>query len=58
MRWSLEDLSALTGIGVTTLARFEGEVHTPRRVYLQLIRDKMEAAGLRFTSNGGVVPPR
>lgn len=57
LQWSLDDLSKCCGISLSTIARFEVGVHTPKKLYLELIRNKLEAAGVRFTKDGGVVPP-
>lgn len=58
--WSVTDLSTFSGVGRSTVARFElGQNVQPDRV--QAMRRALEAAGVQFVEGGklagAVVPP-
>jgi transcriptional regulator with XRE-family HTH domain len=59
--WSVTDLSTFSGVGRSTVARFElGQNVQPDRV--QAMRRTFEGKGVQFLDGGklagGVVPPR
>jgi transcriptional regulator with XRE-family HTH domain len=45
-------------INPNTVVRFENGRNTPNPVTLAAIRQAFEAAGIDFTENGGIVPPK
>jgi transcriptional regulator with XRE-family HTH domain len=55
--WSILDLAARAHVGATTIARFE-RGKPANLSTLTLIRQAFEAAGVRFTEDGGIVPPK
>ena len=55
--WSTRDLAKHSHVGATTIARFEGgKAANPST--LALLKQALEAAGVRFTDDGGIVPPK
>ncbi|MGA7329679.1 MAG: helix-turn-helix transcriptional regulator [Rhodomicrobium sp.] len=57
LNWSTRDLAKRSHVGATTIARFEsGKPSNPST--LALLRQAFEAAGVRFTEDGGIVPPK
>ena len=55
--WGVRDLAAHAHIGTNTVARFESGKPANAST-LVLIRQDFEAAGVRFTADGGIVPPK
>lgn len=56
LNWSTRDLAKVSHVGATTIARFEkGKPANPST--LALLKQAFEAAGVRFTEDGGVFPP-
>jgi transcriptional regulator with XRE-family HTH domain len=55
--WGVRELAEKAQIGVTTINRFETGQTTPVRGTLIVIQQTFEAAGIRFTDEGGVIPP-
>jgi len=57
LEWGVRELAEAAGINVNTVTRFESgkksNVSTQK-----LIRQAFEAAGVRFTDDGGIVPPK
>jgi len=54
--WGVRDLAKHAHVGANTVARFEsGKPANASTV--TLIKQAFEAAGVRFTENGGVEPP-
>ena len=49
--WSAKDMSSVTGIGVTTLRKFESNQHTTDQSK-KAIREAFEEAGVEFTNGG------
>jgi hypothetical protein len=58
LEWGVRDLSARSKIGVTTITRFETGQSAPVPATLIVLRQTFEAAGVRFTEDGGIVPPK
>ena len=57
LKWSTRDLAKASRVGATTIARFEsGKPANPST--LTLLKQAFEAAGVRFTEDGGVIPPK
>ena len=55
--WSTRDLAKHAHVGSNTVARFEnGKPANTSTV--TLIQQAFEAAGVRFTDDGGIVPPK
>jgi transcriptional regulator with XRE-family HTH domain len=55
--WSAQDLAKRARVGSNTVVRFEnGKPANASTV--TLIQQAFEAAGVRFTDDGGVVPPK
>ena len=51
LNWSVQDLSAATGVGTATIVRYEAAEHAipkSRKNNLETIRTAFEAAGLQF----------
>ncbi len=57
LNWSTRDLAERSRVGTNTVARFENG-KTANASTLTLIRQAFEAAGVRFTEDGGIVPPK
>jgi transcriptional regulator with XRE-family HTH domain len=57
LQWSLEDLANKTGISMSTIARFEIGQHKPKKLYLKLIREKFEDAGVEFRDDRWAAAP-
>ena len=55
--WGVRDLAKHASIGVNTVARFESGKPANASTLL-LIKQAFEAAGVRFTDDGGIVPPK
>ena len=55
--WGVRDLAEKAQVGVATVNRFETGQSAPVRSTLTVIQQTFEAAGVRFTEDGGVVPP-
>jgi transcriptional regulator with XRE-family HTH domain len=55
--WGIRDLAENAHVAVSTVSRFESgnPTHTSTLI---LIKQSFEAAGVRFTDDGGVVPPK
>jgi len=55
LRWSIEDLSEKTGIGTTTLKRFESVEGVPNGHLrnFETIKKALEKEGIQFTSSIG-----
>ena len=57
LEWGVRELAEAAGINVNTVTRFESgkksNVSTQK-----LIRQTFETAGVRFTDDGGIVPPK
>ena len=54
--WGVRELAVAAAVSANTISRFEngGKANVST---LKLIRQAFEAAGVRFTEDGGVVPP-
>jgi transcriptional regulator with XRE-family HTH domain len=55
--WGVRDLAERADISANTVARFE----SGKKTYVstqRLIREAFEAAGVRFSEDGGIVPPK
>ena len=55
--WSVRELAKHAHVGSTTVVRFEGGKPANTST-LTLIKQAFEAAGVRFTEDGGIVPPK
>jgi transcriptional regulator with XRE-family HTH domain len=56
LEWSVRDLARRAHVGSTTVIRFEGGKPANAST-LTLIKQTFEAVGVRFTEDGGVLPP-
>jgi hypothetical protein len=58
VRISAEKLAELAGLGITTIHRAEAAEGMPSmtRANMDAVRRALEAAGVRFTEDGGVAP--
>jgi transcriptional regulator with XRE-family HTH domain len=58
LKWSLEELSEKSGVGTTTLKRFEAAsgVSNGNLSTFQRLRDVFEAAGIEFIGSPGDRP--
>jgi ribosome-binding protein aMBF1 (putative translation factor) len=56
--WGVRDLAARSKVGVTTINRFETGQSAPVHSTLVVLRQTFEAVGVRFTDDGGIVPPK
>jgi transcriptional regulator with XRE-family HTH domain len=57
LNWSTRDLARHAHVGSNTVARFENG-KAANASTLTLIKHAFEAAGVRFTEDGGIVPPK
>ena len=55
--WSARDLARHAYVGPNTVTRFENG-KAANASTLVLIQQAFEAAGVRFTDDGGIVPPK
>jgi transcriptional regulator with XRE-family HTH domain len=55
--WGVRDLAKYAHIGANTVARIESGKPANHSTF-QAIRQAFEAAGVRFTEDGGIVPPK
>ncbi len=58
LRLTVKDLAERARVSANTVVRFENERHEANEVTLHAIRQAFEAAGMRFTEDGGIVPPK
>jgi transcriptional regulator with XRE-family HTH domain len=58
LQWGVRDLAARSKVGITTINRFETGLSAPVTSTLTVLRQTFEAAGVRFTDDGGIVPPK
>jgi hypothetical protein len=59
LRWNAADLAAKSGLGAATIQRAEAAEDTLKmtRANMLAVRRAFEAAGVRFTPDGGIAPP-
>jgi transcriptional regulator with XRE-family HTH domain len=56
LKWGVRDLAQHANVGVATVVRFEsGKPVIPAT--LAVMQRALEEVGVRFTADGGVVPP-
>ena len=56
--WNMKDLAERSGVSANTIDRFENGRAAPIPANVKALREAFEAAGVRFTEQGGVEPPR
>jgi DNA-binding XRE family transcriptional regulator len=56
--WSVKELAKRANISPNTVVRFENEVGTSNATTQVMLKHVFEAAGVRFTDDGGIVPPK
>jgi ribosome-binding protein aMBF1 (putative translation factor) len=56
--WSVKNLAAKARISPNTVVRFENEIGISNATTMTVIRLAFEAEGIRFTDDGGIVPPK
>src|SRR5215472_1696630 len=56
LRWTQEDLSNASEVGLATVRLFETETVVPRRVTLSALRRALEGAGIVFIDQNGGGP--
>ena len=57
LSWNMKKLAEASGVSANTIDRFENGRAAPIPANLKLLRQAFEAAGVRFTEDGGVFPP-
>jgi len=57
LRWNVKELARQAGIDSNTVVRFENGKHKSNEVTKRAIKAAFEVAGVRFTDDGGIVPP-
>jgi predicted transcriptional regulator len=55
--WGVRDLAKHAHIGVATVVRFESGTTESNASTITLIKQAFEGAGVRFSEDGGVLPP-
>jgi DNA-binding XRE family transcriptional regulator len=55
--WGVKDLAEKANIAANTVVRFENEKHEANPSTQTMIKQAFEAAGVRFSEDGGVLPP-
>jgi DNA-binding XRE family transcriptional regulator len=55
--WSVKDLAQQAHIAANTVVRFENEKHEANVSTQTMIKQAFEAAGVRFSEDGSVMPP-
>lgn len=58
LNWTAKDLASRARVGVATVNRFEAGQVTPIPSTLEAMQKAIEAAGVRFSDEGCVCPPR
>jgi transcriptional regulator with XRE-family HTH domain len=58
LKWTQGELAEKADLGSSTIKDFEAERRTPHAPNLAAIKTAFEAAGVRFTEDGGIVPPK
>ncbi len=58
LSWSVKDLARQAHIAANTVVRFENEKHEANPSTVLVIKQAFEAAGVLFTDDGGIVPPK
>jgi transcriptional regulator with XRE-family HTH domain len=53
LNWSQQKLADEAGVGVVTIRQLEAGTHQPRQATLQVVRHRLEAAGVRFIDENG-----
>ena len=56
--WSVKELAAKAHLSPNTVIRFENEVRTSNVTTQVMLKQTFEAAGVAFTADGGIVPPK
>jgi ribosome-binding protein aMBF1 (putative translation factor) len=56
--WSVKQLAANAHLSPNTVVRFENEIGTSNASTQVMLKQVFEAAGIRFTEDGGIVPPK
>ena len=56
LEWTAAGLAELSGVGVTTISRFEGGLTAPNRSTLAALQRTMEVAGVEFIKENGGGP--
>ena len=56
--WSVKNLAAKAHVSPNTVVRFENEVGTSNATTQVMLKQAFEAAGVTFTDDGGIVPPK
>ena len=56
--WSVKDVATKAHMSPNTVVRFENEVGVPNATTQVLLRQTFEAAGIRFTEDGGIILPK
>jgi ribosome-binding protein aMBF1 (putative translation factor) len=56
--WSVKGLAAKARLSPNTVVRFENEIGTSNATTQVVLKQAFEAAGVRFTEDGGIVPPK
>ena len=57
LNWTAKDLAEKAKVGVATVNRFESGQARPITSTLEAMQRTLETAGIRFTEEGGVIPP-
>jgi transcriptional regulator with XRE-family HTH domain len=57
LNWTAKELAEKAKVGVATVNRFESGQVAPIKLTLEAMQRALEAAGVRFTEDGGVIPP-
>ena len=55
LQWSATDLSDYSGVGTTTISRFEKGHGVPIRANLTMLRRTFEEAGVEFIEDSGLI---
>jgi DNA-binding XRE family transcriptional regulator len=56
--WNVKELAQRAHISPNTVVRFENEVGSSNATTQVMLKQTFEAAGVRFTEDGGIVPPK
>ena len=55
LRWGMRELSSRSGVGTTTISRFEKGHSKPIRGNLTVLRHIFEGAGIEFIEDNGLI---
>jgi len=56
--WTVKDLGRRAHVSASSVVRFENDRHEANEATVLAMQRAFEDAGVRFTDDGGIVPPK